>query len=123
MQRALLVALEKNEDEAVFRQAAAFAMATWPERSARGGWSGSTTLAMAILDACPPGIAAIALPKLVVDPRHDRLALLKKIGEPAIAALVAQYPNARGKAPKSILAALKELGPAGEAAAEKLEEK
>jgi len=122
-QRAVLIGLEKNQDEAAFRRAAELAVAAWPTTDTRGGHRGSQTFSMAVLNACPLDIAAIALPKLVVDPRHGSLSLLKKIGDPAIAALVAQYPKARGKAPKSILAALKELGPAGEAAAEKLTKK
>ena len=113
--------LEKCEDDAVFRQAAAFAVESWPSQGGGGGWGGSTVFPMAALHACPAAVARVALPKLVHWPHRNEIGLLKKIGAPAIPALVARHPKARGKVPGMIVKALRELGPEGDKAAGQLE--
>jgi hypothetical protein len=122
LQRALLLGLEQCQDEAVFKQAAAYAMETWPEHVPRKGWAGPTAFHVAVTEACPGTVALIALDKFV-EPLHRGAApILKRMGTPAIDRLVSLYPKAQHHDPKFILDLLKHMGPAGKAAAQKLEQ-
>jgi hypothetical protein len=109
IQRALLIALEKCEDDKTFRQAADFAMSQWPKPRGNGGWEGSTTFPMAVLHACPTNVAKVAAPRLARWPHRAEMALLRKIGAPAIPALEAERKKSSGKATSMIDKALKEL--------------
>ena len=120
LQRALLIGLEKCEDEATFKQAAAFALDIWPEATHRG-WDGSTVFQMAVLGACPGKVAEAALPKLILWSGRDA-SIFARIGTPAIDALAQQCRKTDGKTRGRILGILNEMGPEGEKAAKALEE-
>jgi outer membrane protein assembly factor BamB len=109
MQRALLIALETCDDEAMLNRAAEFAVSLWPERRGNAGWGGSTTFPLAVLDGCPPEVAQVALPKLVQWPHHAEMTLIRKIGAAAIAAMEREREASSGKASQLIDKALNEL--------------
>jgi hypothetical protein len=119
IQRALLLALERCDDEALFRQAAAFVLEIWPKPTHRG-WDGSTLFHLAVLKLCPGKVAQVALPKLVAWPGRDA-EIFRRIGKPALEALADRYGRGDTKDAKRALELIRRMGPEGEKAAESLE--
>jgi hypothetical protein len=117
LQRAVTVGLEGGEEEPTFRQAIDYVVEHWDEPAVHG------TFALAVVNACPVEVAAVALPKLAAHPHpHREGPAIERIGSRAIPALMAQYARAGDrKAQQHILLVLRKLGPEGERAARELE--